>query len=141
MRFVRLRHFVLWLGLLALTASGIAQNQLSINVLTAAIGGHAHDAAGGHVMPDGTFMAGSMDVSTSGGKSQPDATGHTHKGHADCSMCGAVAAMTSVSVPVANTFIVPAAFAFSHAQAAVDVISTRALYAPYASRAPPSLHG
>jgi len=149
MRFARLHRIglALWLGLLALTASGLAQNQLSTNVLRAALAGHSHDsqaheghhdhggnahASGGHFMPDGTYMAGPMH-----GAAQPDAGGHTNKGHADCNMCGAVAAMASISVPVADTVIVPRVFDERRLQLRVASIIPRALYAPYASRAPP----
>jgi len=136
---LRLLHrlgFALWLGLLALSASGVAQNQLSFNVLDAALKG---PAVAGHIMPDGTFMAGSM-AHGDHGESQ-DGAGHTHKGHADCSMCGVVAAMAALTVPVLDTFATPDAFAVPVSADIAHRVLSKTSHAPYASRAPPSLNG
>ena len=126
--------FALWIGLLALTASGIAQNQLSTNVLVAAINPDSTGAAGGHYMPDGTFMAGPMHKA-------PTQDGHTHKGHADCALCSVVAAMAALAVPVLDTVIVPDTFATPVDWRVASLRFTHASYAPYASRAPPHLIG
>jgi hypothetical protein len=126
-----------WLGLLALVASGTAQHQLSFNVLDAALKNHTHEAAG-HYMPDGTFMAGPMhgdhtDASEDGG--------HTHKGHADCNMCGAVAAMASLTIAATTLILPPPMIGDPHAPTLTSVVIVRRNHAPYASRAPPSLNG
>ncbi len=133
-----LRRFGLALGiaLLALTAGGVAQNQLSSSVLLATL--HAapgHDMPG-HIMPDGTFMAGPM-----GAHDTPSQDGHTHKGHADCALCGVVASMAAVAVPAFDTVIVPDVFATPVSWRVVPQRLADAPYAPYASRAPPPLIG
>jgi len=135
--------FALWLGLLALTASGVAQNQLSTNVLVAALDTAAGRAPAGHYMPDGTFMAGSMSGMSHADhhSDSPDAGGHTHKGHADCSMCGVVASMAALSVPVLDAILVPDVFAKSLSKPGARSVVVGRHYAPYSSRAPPHLIG
>jgi len=145
---------LLWLGLLALTAGGLMQNQLARDVVVATLNDHQHPgASGGHFMPDGTYMAGPMH----GGHGDHQAAahdghhgdhsdhhsqgGHTHKGHADCDVCGLVASMAALSVPVLDTIVLPEVFAAPPSAYALGNIHTRALYAPYASRAPPHTHG
>jgi len=137
MRLLHRLGFALWLGLLALTVSGTAQTQLSLNVINAAL--TDNHAAGGHYMPDGTWMAGSMH----GGSHEhgPDDQGHTHKGHADCSLCGLVASMAAITVPVLDVVIVPDAFTIPPAVARPQSFTAAAGYSPYASRAPPQLIG
>ncbi len=141
MRLLRLRRFgfAIWLGLLALTAGGVAQNQLSSNVLTAALSdtsGHTehHHAAAGHVMPDGSFMPGEMPAASHSG-------GHTHKGHSDCTMCSAVAAIAGLTVAVIAILPTVDVHAVTKDHAAVDVVLAAASPAGYSSRAPPTLIG
>lgn len=136
LRFLHRLGFELWLGLLALSASGIAQNQLSFNVLDAALKG---PAVAGHMMPDGTFMAGSM-VHADHADSH-NGSGHTHKGHADCSMCSVVATMAALTVPMLDAVIVPDVFAVPVSWDIAHTVLSKTAYAPYASRAPPSLNG
>ena len=126
MRLLHRLGFALWLGLLALATSGVAQNQLSLNVITATLSGP--EQAAGHYMPDGTFMAGSMDASHDG---------HTHKGHADCALCGVVASMAAVTVPVLDAVFVPDIFSTPPHIVATSFAELGAAFAPYASRAPP----
>jgi hypothetical protein len=132
----RLRRFGLavWLGLLALTASGVAQNQLSANVLVAAL---TEGASAGHIMPDGSFMAGDM---AHAGHHTPT-NGHTHKGHSDCTMCSSVAAMAGLSIAVIATLPAVQVYAALQDRIAVDAISTASSPASYSSRAPPTLIG
>ncbi len=129
--------FALWIGLLALMASGFAQNQLSSNVLLASLNPDATSSVGGHYMPDGTFMAGPM----AGAHTAPAQDGHTHKGHADCALCSVVAAMAALAVPVLDTVVAPDVFAAPTSWSAVSLRFTDASYVPYASRAPPHLIG
>lgn len=137
MRLLHRLGFALWLGLLALSVSGTAQTQLSLNIINAALT-DTH-AAGGHYMPDGTYMAGSMH--THGSDDGADSQGHTHKGHADCSLCGLVASMAAITVPVLDAVLMPEAFAAPVSAIASRAIYAKALHAPYASRAPPHLIG
>jgi len=153
LRFLHRLGFALWLGLVALTASSVAQNQLSLDVITATLNDHLHppghghqdhgDESGGHYMPDGTFMAGSM-PSHGAHDHAADAAqngGHTHKGHADCSLCGLVATMAAITVPLLIAFITPESFAAPPSWSYSHSVFAKAFYAPYASRAPPHAHG
>lgn len=102
MRLLHRLGFALWLGLLALSVSGTAQTQLSLNVFNATLTDSHAD--GEHTMPDGIYMAGPMHDRGS------DQQGHTHKGHADCSLCGVVASMAAIAVPVLDAILVPETF-------------------------------
>lgn len=65
--------------------------------------------------------------------------GHTHKGHADCKVCGVLAALTAVTLPVV-LFAIPPAELASAAPVAAPVASRAGLAAaPYESRGPPTL--
>jgi hypothetical protein len=131
--------FAAWLGLLALTASGVAQNQLSTNVLVAAL---TTDASGGHMMPDGTYMAGKMaQADHQHGDHHAPADGHTHKGHSDCTMCSTVAAMAGLSVSVIATLPAVQTYAVLKDRIAADAIVAASSPASYSSRAPPTLIG
>jgi hypothetical protein len=140
-RFLRF-GLVLWLGILALAVGGIAQTQLSTNVVVAALSGSAshHDAtAGGHYMPDGTFMAGSMDSAQHDHADHANTGGHTHKGHADCVVCGPVAATASLTLAADVIILLPDAFAQPSSSTAVHFKLPAAPRPAYASRAPPAL--
>ena len=139
--------FAFWLGLLALTAGGVAQNQLFTNVLIAKLAEAGGRPAGGHFMPDGTYMAGPMHGAPSTGmesgtpETADASSGHTHKGHSDCTVCGAVAAMAALSVPILNTIKIPDIIAPSLDGTSERTLLPRSPRAPYASRAPPTLIG
>ena len=144
----RLRcRLAFWLGLLALVVSGLAQNDLSTNVLNAALtssdspgSSHGHNhAAGGHLRPDGTWMAGDMGVAAHGHEHTDPAKngGHSHRGHADCVLCGPLAAMASFTQAPPVLLVLPEARVISvyrSAERAFVFIQPRAAYA---SRAPP----
>lgn len=139
MTLMRLRRFgfAIWLGLLALTVSGLAQNQLSSNVLVAAL---TADSSGGHIMPDGSFMPGPMARAEHGDHHAP-ADGHTHKGHSDCTMCSTVAAMAGLSVSVIATLPAVQTYAALQDRIAADALIAATSPASYSSRAPPTLIG
>lgn len=161
-RFLNRFGFAFWLGLLALTVSGVAQTQLSLNVVEANLtdshgahghshdhGGTAHDAAeadGGHYMPDGTYMAGPMPgmADTHAPNDAAHATdpaqsgGHTHKGHADCIMCSLVATMASLTQPPPVAVVAPEALPAPILLISEQEIVRTTPRGPYASRAPPS---
>lgn len=140
MKLLRRLRLTFWLGLLALMASGAAQHQLSFNVLDAALSNHSHVA--GHYMPDGTFMAGAMHGDAHEGHTDPaQAGGHTHKGHADCNMCGTVAAMAAFTLSTPLAVPPPSLVGEAQAIALTSVFLIRREHVPYASRAPPSLNG
>jgi len=71
----------------------------------------------------------------------PVQDGHTHKGHADCAMCGVVASMAALSVPVLDALLVPETFAKPSSPAPAQSFVMDRAYAPYSSRAPPQLIG
>jgi len=136
-----------WVGLLALLVSGLAQNDLSRNVLDAALtdlshhgSAHTRDhASGAHYMPDGTWMAGEMGGAAHGDEyTDPAKDGaHSHKGHSDCVLCGPLAAMAAFTHPPLVLLVLPEACAISVYHSAEREIVLASLHAPYASRAPP----
>jgi len=135
-----------WLGLLALTVSGLAQNDLSTNVLAAGLtdpsnpdAAHHDQHASGHYMPDGTWMAGDM-----GGMAHCDEYtdpakngGHSHKGHSDCVLCGPLADMAAFTYPPLVLLALPDARAITVYRSAEHDVVLAAARAPYSSRAPP----
>ena len=140
MKLLRRLRLTFLFALLALMASGTAQQQLSFNVLDAALTNHSNVA--GHTMPDGTFMAGAMHANAHEGHTDASQSGgHTHKGHADCTMCGAVAAMAALTLATPLAVPPPAITGEAFALTLTSVLLTRRDHAPYASRAPPSLNG
>ncbi len=134
------------LGLLALMVSGLSQNDLSANVLAAALTetanpdtAHNGQHAAGHYMPDGTWMAGDM-----GGTAHCDEHtdpakngGHSHKGHSDCVLCGPLAAMAAFTYPPLVLLTLPDARAITVYRSAEHDVVLAATRAPYSSRAPP----
>jgi hypothetical protein len=136
-----------WLGLLALLVSGLAQNDLSRNVIEVALaaspqngGGHSHDhSSGGHFMPDGTWMAGGMGgAAHNDGYTDPAKNGgHSHKGHADCVLCGPLAAMASFTSPPPILLKLPEVRVITVYRSGESKFLLAAPRAPYASRAPP----
>ncbi len=131
---LRRLYLALCLAVVALLANGFEEQQLSANVF-AALHEDASTAGGAfHVMPDGRIMAGHMD----GAHNVPDAGGHTHKGHADCDTCGAVAGMAAFTLPSLPVVIVPPAIATPFALAPPTGLRRATLHPAYASRAPPA---
>jgi hypothetical protein len=125
--------FALWIAVLALTAGAVEQQQLASTVITVTLaeaGGHTV----GHIMPDGTFMSGKMDGH--GESHQPG--GHTHQGHADCDVCGTLAAMAGFTLPIIGGMVLPPRFDLPHAVAPARILAIARLPAPYTSRAPPA---
>src|SRR5579883_1139603 len=100
MRLRSLSHIALafWLGLLALTANALEEQQRTTSVVEVALGGDAGPSSGTHIMPDGRVMTGPM------GRQG----GHTHKGHADCVICGTAAAVAGFTLPALLTVPQPA---------------------------------
>jgi hypothetical protein len=134
----RLSRFALalWIAVLALTAGAVEQQQLASTVIAVTLaeaGGHAV----GHYMPDGTYMAGSM-ASAAESHAGHEAGGHTHKGHADCEVCGTLAAMAGFTLPVIGGIIFPPRFTLPPNVTAVAALAIARPPAPYASRAPPA---
>lgn len=134
-----------WLGLLALTVSGLAQNDLSTNVLIASLADAAnpdaahHGHASGHSMPDGTWMAGDMGGMPDRHEYNDPATngGHSHKGHSDCVLCGPLAAMAAFTQPPPLLLILPDASVITPYRSVERDFVMSALRTPYSSRAPP----
>ena len=130
----------LWLGIIALAANAFEQQQLTTNILVATAADPA-PKAGFHVMPDGTAMAGSM-VHADGPSAihrTTDADGHTHRGHADCEICGTVAAMAAFTLPSLPEMPLPLSQLHVASPADPQAAHTARPYSPYASRAPPAL--
>jgi len=140
--------FAAWLVAIALIASAAAQNQLSINVIEATTEraaaplpadphAHHHDhvqhmAAAPAAMP----MA---PAPMPAGHDHHAPGGHTHKGHADCAVCGAVAAMAALTLPATLVVDVPTDFARPANLTHAEFVRRSARYALYISRAPPTL--
>ena len=107
-------------GLLALLVNAFYPVPLTINVV-AALADEATrlEAAGPHAHPG------------------PAKGGHTHRGHADCALCGAMGGLACFSLPPLEVLALPADFV-GVAPAAVAVAASP-IDAPagYRSRAPP----
>ncbi|MGE4064537.1 MAG: hypothetical protein AB7E79_14315 [Rhodospirillaceae bacterium] len=137
--------FAAWLVAIALVANLAAQNQLGINVIEATSEAaavvapadphahHHHDhAKPSNATPEVVLSA----PGHAHDHSAPD--GHTHKGHADCAVCGAVAAMAALTLPAAVAVGIPSGFARPTDTSRTEFIRSAARYALYVSRAPPS---
>ena len=121
--------FALWLAIAALGANAVEQRELGFAVIAAT----AQDAATSHIMPDGTVMAGPMGHSHDHDK----AGGHTHKGHADCDLCGLVADMAAFTPAALVVFPLPPEGFAAFVLAAPGTQVSAAASPPYSSRAPP----
>jgi hypothetical protein len=126
MNLKRLRRSILalWLGVLTLAVSGIEQTQLTNNVMVA-VAADADSPATLAAHPANCPMH--------------NTGGHTHKGHADCALCGGLAALTAVTLPV--LILAPAPQELAEASR-IDVPPASVLglcASPYSSRAPPSV--
>jgi hypothetical protein len=121
----QLRHSVLaiWLGLFTMLVVSVQQWQLSSDVIAAAAAdAHSQDVAVHHP-PDCPM-----------GKSG----GHSHRGHADCKVCGVLAALTAVTLPVVLAPVPPSELVTA-APVATPVVSRAGLSgSPYKSRGPPA---
>ena len=131
--------FAIWLAIAALTTNGFAQQQLGFDVIAAtAAGDSTHSAV--HVMPDGTVMAGVMAGSMAHAAGDSHATaGHTHKGHADCDICGVVADMAGFTLTTLAILPLPPERHAGFIPATPDTQARTAAAPPYSSRAPPVL--
>ena len=144
MRSRRFTHIVLalWLGLLALTANALEEQQLSVSVVEVALAGDANGAAAPayHVMPDGRVMMGAM-AGAHGDGAQSDGAhgGHTHKGHADCVICGTAAAVAGFTLPPLLTVRLPSSLVHVPRSRVEHAQLHPAVLAAYAARAPPAL--
>ena len=120
----RLRRslFTLWFGIFTLAVSGVEQNQLAGNVMLAAV-----VDGGVHVGP--TVHPGDCPIHSAGG--------HTHKGHADCAVCGVLAALTAVTLPAIAVPILPRERAEASRGDLPMVLTIGLPPSPYNSRAPP----
>lgn len=144
-----------WLVAAALLGNAAAQNQLAVNVVAAtteraaqasadasaeASDPHAHHAH--HAGHHGTAAAdASPPASHDHHAGHHGAGGHTHKGHADCDVCGVVAVMAALTLPSAIIVATPpTALCPSGVRPADDFARVSPRYALYVSRAPPS-HG
>ena len=151
--------FAAWFVAIALIANLAAQNQLSINVVEATTEraaeapkspdtpvdphahhkqmaeGHEHHAEHQHHAVAAQAPATPTSHDHSAGHHGPG--GHTHKGHADCAVCGVVAVMAALTLPAALIIEVPRDVSRPPHAAKADTIRTAARYAPYSSRAPP----
>lgn len=119
--------FAFWLAIAALTVNAVAQRELGFAVIAAT----AEDA-GFHIMPDGSRMAGSM------GHAHDSTGGHTHKGHADCDLCGLVADMAAFTPASVTLLPQPPEVYAGYSQPAPQARHFAAPSPPYASRAPPA---
>lgn len=139
--------FAAWLVAIALIGNAAAQNQLGLNVLEATTeraavaeaavpaDPHAH-----HHTPEqhAAMMAAAPAAAPAhAGHDHNAPGGHTHKGHADCSVCGAVAAMAALTLPATLAFDVPRDFAAPVNILHAEFTRRTARYALYISRAPP----
>lgn len=134
--------FAAWLVAIALIANAAAQNQLALNVVEATneraaapatpVDPHAHHDHAQHV-------AAMQAPAQASHQHRAGPGGHTHKGHADCAVCGAVAIMAGLTLPAAIIFDLPRNFARPADPARAEIIRTAARYARYLSRAPPAL--
>ncbi|TAK99624.1 MAG: DUF2946 domain-containing protein [Rhodospirillaceae bacterium] len=126
MNLKRLRRSIiaLWFGVFTLAVSGVEQNQLAANVMVAATT-DAGVSVGSTIHPADCPMH--------------NAGGHTHKGHADCAICGSLAALTAVTLSAAVVPLAPPELADA---SPIDIPRTSVLDlrpSPYSSRAPPSV--
>ncbi len=140
------KHFLriglaVWLGVIALAANVLEQQQLSRSLLVAVAATPADAPPGFHMMADGTLMAGVMHHRGAQADPHTDspASGHTHQGHADCQLCGTVADMAAFALPLLPVQYIPRDLGQPtalHFHAFAFISAPRA---PYASRAPPLL--
>ncbi len=151
MSLARLRRlgFAAWLVAIALIANAAAQNQLALNVVDAATeqaapaaipaqttaGPHAHHDHAAHMA---AMQAAAAQVEHAAHQHHAGSGGHTHKGHADCSVCGAVAVMAALTLPATLVLDIPRDVVRSAEMAVASVIRTAARYERYNSRAPPT---
>ena len=113
----------IWLGLVALVASGLQQTQLSTSVVEGAVADAQMMKLMGHTMAQMEHHHG----------------GHTHEGHADCVICGATDAMAFMTVSVPPPLMPPMTFA-RQVYVPSQAFSLAAVFAAsYSSRAPPAV--
>ncbi|MGE3475122.1 MAG: DUF2946 family protein [Rhodospirillaceae bacterium] len=143
MSLARLRRlgFAAWLVAIALIANAAAQNQLALNVVEAATEQAAASATPvdphAHHHDHAAHMAAMQAAEAAAHQHHTGPGGHTHKGYADCAVCGAVAVMAGLTLPAAIVFDVPRTFAQPSNVAPATTVRLVARYERYISRAPP----
>lgn len=130
--------FALSLAIAALTVNAAQQRELGFNVIAATA-----EAPAFHVMPDGSVMAGDMGVVAPEARhhhaAHGSAGGHTHRGHADCDLCGFVADMGAFTLAAVTILPQPPEILAGYVQTAPQTRHFAAPSPPYASRAPPTM--
>ena len=119
-----LRHtaFAFWLGLLTLAVAGVQQGQLATDVVEGAIADAQMLKLMGHT------------VAQMEQHQHHQEGGHTHKGHADCAVCGAIDVLAFVTVSVPPPILPPIASA-SPAYVPTQTFTLAAVFAAsYSSR-------
>lgn len=146
MSLTRLRRFgfAAWLVAVALIANAAAQNQLALNVVEAATeqaaqppapaDPHAHHDHAQHMA---AMAAAAQTQAHAAHQHHSDAGGHTHKGHADCAVCGVVAVMAGLTLPAAIAFDIPRDFVRPGNVVSASAARIARRYERYISRAPP----
>ncbi|MCC6914434.1 MAG: hypothetical protein IT566_12090 [Rhodospirillaceae bacterium] len=142
MSLARLRRFgfAAWLVAIALIANAAAQNRLALNVVEAATERSSLPAAAAnpHAHHDhAAHMAAMQAAEAAAHRHHAGPGGHTHKGYADCAVCGAVAVMAGLTLPATIVFDVPRKFAQPSNVAPAAAVRLVARYERYISRAPP----
>ena len=124
-----LRHtgFAFWLGLLALVFAGVQQQQLGTDVVAGAMADAQMLKTMGHTMAQ-------MEQ-----HQHHQEGGHTHKGHADCAVCGATDAAAFVTVSVPAPVLPPITTASVIYRPAQTFHLAAVFAASYSSRGPPIL--
>jgi hypothetical protein len=137
--------FAAWLVAIALIANLAAQNQLALNVVEAtteravapAVSADPHAHHRNHAQHTDHTATAPAPAPASHAHHAPG--GHTHKGHADCALCGVVATMAALTLPSTVLFNLPAEPAQARPLSHVDIVRIAGRHTPYSSRAPPVL--
>lgn len=127
--------FALWLAITALAVNAFEQRELGFAVIAATA-----DGGDFHIMPDGSRMAGSM-ARAMDGHAHDAGGGHTHKGHADCELCGFVADMAAFTPAAFTVLPQPPETFLGVTPLSAEAQLSAAPAPPYAPRAPPSRMG
>ena len=122
--------FALWLGVFALAAAGLEQNQLAASVQWALVNEASQTPAAAADAADAAMPA-NCPMRQSGG--------HTHRGHSDCPICGAEMALAALILPSITTVYLSGVAAPTGPPAEPIVLHQRRTPSAYASRAPPPI--
>ena len=135
----RLRHSfaAIWLGLLALVASGLEQNQLNASILWAGIGESSAQSTTSVPVDHTTSTASHAQMAMPADCPMHNMGGHTHRGHSDCALCGAQGALAAFthSAPIISITQIAAYTTVQFDQDRSRAVGTRT--ASYNPRAPP----